>query len=135
MARILTITGEPAVHQALRRMLELDGHEVVESSDGLQGRQLYVKHRIDVVVADVVTPGEEIFDVICAFRAFFPRSRIIGISDREIFSAAQLRRIAETIKIDAMLTKPLTGPGLKAAVDGLLNQASPCDVASVAGRP
>lgn len=120
MACVLTVAGEPSFRQALRRMLELVGHEVVESGDGPHGLRLYGRHGIDVIVADIIMPEKEGLGAIFNFRTSFPRSKIVGLSDRGVFSARQLRRIAEAIKIDAVLTRPLTGLDLNAAVDGLL---------------
>lgn len=124
MARILTVTGEPAFRQVLRQMLEIDGHEVVESNDSRHGQRLYAEHCIDVVIAAIGMPGDEGRGAISDFRASFPRSKVIGIADRGVFSARELRRIAETIRIDAVLLRPLAGLDLKAAVDGLLREVS-----------
>ncbi len=108
----------------LREMLEVDGHEVIESANGPHGLWLYMTRSIDIVIVDIIMPEKESFGTICEFRESYPWSRVIGISDRGVFNRRQLRRISETINIDAVLAKPLTGLELKAAVDGLLQAAS-----------
>ena len=120
MARVLTIIGDKSFALTLREMLEVDGHEVIESANGPHGLWLYMMHSIDVVIVDIIMPGKDSLGTICEFHESYPWSRIIGISDRGVFNRGQLRRISETIGIDAVLAKPLTGLELNAAVDGLL---------------
>ncbi len=124
MARVLTIIGDKSFALTLREMLEADGHEVIESANGPHGLWLYMTHSIDIVIADIIMPEKESLGTICEFRESYPWSRVIGISDRGVFNRRQLRRISETININAVLAKPLTGLELKAAVDGLLQAAS-----------
>lgn len=124
MARVLIIIGERSFRMTLREMLEVDGHEVIESANGPHGLWLYMTHSIDVVVAGITMPERNSLGTICTFRESYPWSRIIGISDRGVFNQRQLQRIAETIGIDSVLEKPLIGSELKAAVDGLLQAAS-----------
>ena len=124
MARVLTIIGDKSFAPTLRKMLEVDGHEIIESANGPHGLWLYMTHSIDIVIADIIMPKKESFGTICEFRESYPWSRIIGISDRGVFDRQQLRRVANTVRIDAVLVKPLTGLELKAAVDGLLQVAT-----------
>ena len=124
MAHVLTIIGDKSFALTLREMLQVDGHEVVESANGPHGLWLYMTRSIDIVIADIIVAEKESFGAICAFRESYPWSRIIVISDCGVFDRHQRRRIAEVIDIDAVLAKPLTGMELKGAVDGLLQAAS-----------
>lgn len=120
MARVLTIIGDKSFALALCEMLEVGGHEIIESTNGLHGLWLYMTNSIDIVIIDTIMPEKESFGTICEFRESYPRSRIIGISDRNVFDRRQLRRISKTIGINTVLEKPLIELELKVAVDGLL---------------
>lgn len=54
---VLVADDDGAVRTMVRTLLELDGHEVLEASDGKAAWQLIVERRPAVVVADVSMPG------------------------------------------------------------------------------
>lgn len=55
--RVLVIDDEPAVRRALRRALEIKGHEVKEAQDGLDGLDVWKSWQPEVVYLDVLMPG------------------------------------------------------------------------------
>ena len=66
--RILVIDDEPSVADALRIILEDDGHEVTVALTGLEGLDLTRRQRFDVVISDVRLPdvtGLEVLDAVC----------------------------------------------------------------------
>lgn len=54
---VLVADDDGAVRTMVRTLLELDGHEVLEASDGKVAWQLIVEKRPAVLVADVSMPG------------------------------------------------------------------------------
>lgn len=56
--RILVIEDEAIVRNSLREVLETNGHEVVEATDGREGLELYRQRgdKIDLVILDLVMP-------------------------------------------------------------------------------
>jgi CheY-like chemotaxis protein len=58
MAHILVIDDQPFVRDVLRKILELAGHEVSESGDGVEGANLFRRHPCDLVLCDIYMPGE-----------------------------------------------------------------------------
>jgi DNA-binding NtrC family response regulator len=66
--KILVIDDEPSVADALRIILEDDGHEVAVALTGLQGLELVRQRSFDVVVSDLRLPditGLDVLDAIC----------------------------------------------------------------------
>jgi signal transduction histidine kinase/ActR/RegA family two-component response regulator len=61
-ARVLLIDDEPAVLRGLGRVLR--GHEVVMTTDGREGVELYKSSRFDIVFCDLMMPGFSGMDVV-----------------------------------------------------------------------
>ncbi len=57
LTRALVIDDEPLVRRSLERVLQLSGFEVMQAADGLLGLQMWLEHRPDVVLLDVLMPG------------------------------------------------------------------------------
>lgn len=57
MARILIVDDSPTEIYKFREMLERNGHEVLEASNGADGVAVAGKALPDVVLMDVVMPG------------------------------------------------------------------------------
>lgn len=56
MARILVIDEDSLLRANLRRLLVLEGHEVVEASGGCEGVELALADPPDAVLCDLVMP-------------------------------------------------------------------------------
>jgi two-component system, OmpR family, KDP operon response regulator KdpE len=56
--KVLIVDDEQAIRDALGRKLEREGFEVVLSADGLEGLRAFHAARPDIVVLDIVMPGE-----------------------------------------------------------------------------
>jgi len=80
MARILVIDDTAVVRAMIRRWLELEGHEVVEASDGDVGIQLFREQPADLVITDLIMPTKQGIEVIQELREEFPEVKIIAIS-------------------------------------------------------
>lgn len=80
MARILVIDDDEAIRLALRKMLEVDGHEVVEATDGAHGMRLFRENPTDLVITDILMPEKEGFEVIRELRRDHPDIKVIAIS-------------------------------------------------------
>lgn len=80
MARILVIDDTEVVRAMIRRWLEVEGHEVVEASDGDAGIQLFREHPADLVITDLIMPEKDGIEVIKELREEYPDVKIIAIS-------------------------------------------------------
>jgi DNA-binding response OmpR family regulator len=57
MSRILVVEDSANMRLGLRRILELEGHEVVEAADGPSGLELGRSCGADLIVLDLMLPG------------------------------------------------------------------------------
>src|SRR5688572_31832555 len=55
-ASVLVVDDDPVVSALMRATLENDGFTVFEASDGVEGCELYRRHRPDVLLVDIVMP-------------------------------------------------------------------------------
>ncbi|MCR5099481.1 MAG: response regulator transcription factor [Lachnospiraceae bacterium] len=68
MERILIIEDEEAIAQLERDYLTLSGYEVVAESDGVAGRQQALTGEFDMILLDLMLPGEDGFSIMEAIR-------------------------------------------------------------------
>ena len=80
MPRILIIDDEEQVRLYLRRILEPEGHEVVEAGNGKVGLHLYREEPADLIITDVFMPEKEGLETIRELRSDYPEVKIIAIS-------------------------------------------------------
>lgn len=57
MARVLVVDDSPTDLAAIRKMLESDGHEVIELTEGSNALDTVRTHQPDCILMDVVMPG------------------------------------------------------------------------------
>jgi DNA-binding response OmpR family regulator len=58
MATVLVVDDEPIVRDVVGRYLERDGHRIVAADDGDEARRLISRQEPDLVVLDIMLPGE-----------------------------------------------------------------------------
>ena len=80
MARILVIDDDLSVRLAIRKTLQMEGHEIEEAIDGQSGVELYRKNPPDLVMTDIVMPGKHGLEVIEELRRDYPDAKIIALS-------------------------------------------------------
>jgi len=80
MARILVIDDEEIVCSMYQLALEHEGYEVDVAHNGEEGMRLFRQIPSDLIITDIVMPGQEGFATIMAFHRDFPDVKIIVVS-------------------------------------------------------
>ena len=80
MARILVIDDDDSIRVALRKILEIEGHEVVDATNGVHGLRLYHQQPAALVITDILMPEKEGFEVIRELLRENPDVKIIAMS-------------------------------------------------------
>jgi DNA-binding NtrC family response regulator len=80
MAHILVIDDEASIRTILRRMLEAEGHTIVEAADGDEGLGHFRAEPPDLVITDIFMPNREGLETIMAMRRTEHPVPIIAIS-------------------------------------------------------
>ncbi|MCX5747247.1 MAG: sigma-54 dependent transcriptional regulator [Proteobacteria bacterium] len=122
MARgtLLVIDDEPNILTTVRRALEIEGYQVEVAGGGVVGIGKLVEHDIDLVLLDVMMPGETGIELLPKIRAASPDTMIVMMSGNATIDTA----VAAT-KGGAydFIEKPLTSDKLLLTVQNALSFA------------
>lgn len=80
MANILVVDDEPDLVRFVRRALEAEGHQVSSALDGLEGLELALRHKPDLVILDLLMPKLDGRAVLASLLAAQPESRVLVLS-------------------------------------------------------
>ena len=73
--RILVVEDEPAIADFIQRGLQAEGYAVSCAADGLEGERRALADDVDLVVLDVMLPGQDGLGVLQAIRRRSPSCR------------------------------------------------------------
>ncbi len=125
MATILVADDDEQVRSVLSRMLEREGHQVLQAADGFEASDLYRQRHPEVVILDLYMPEKEGIETLLELRTEFPDNRIIVISGGGGAFALDPLRTAERLGAVKTLTKPIGRAELVSAVcDALATDAT-----------
>jgi CheY-like chemotaxis protein len=119
--RVLLVEDDNAVRSLARRLLQDEGHIVIDAPTGEEGLARWQEamssgETIDVVVTDIVMPDMGGRELVARLRASNPRLPVVYVSSYFADAVAGLD-MAEPVEL---LEKPFTPAALAAAVDTVL---------------
>lgn len=123
MARILVIDDDPTIRSLCTLALSNQGHEVTTAPDGRDGLALLGGSAFDLVVTDLVMPGQEGISTIRDIRSIAQHMPILAISGSasgESRAGIDYLKLALSLGAQAGLRKPFSPRQLANAVDALL---------------
>jgi PAS domain S-box-containing protein len=114
---VLLVEDEPRVRSQARRLLQRSGYEVLEASDGAEGKRIFADRQGDivVVVTDVVMPMVGGVEMVATLRAVQPDLPVVFVSG---YTAEE-----QDLPLDdrtAFLTKPYTIDALCDAITAVV---------------
>lgn len=125
MARILIVEDNELVRRAVRLILELAEHEVLEASDGEGGLAALRGETVDAVLADLSMPGMGGLAFAAAVKAKAPGLPLIVMSGGGVApDGGDLLDAARDAGADLVLRKPFDDRALLDALASLLSRAS-----------
>lgn len=123
MAKVLIVEDDPAAMRLAAATLELEGHEVVGATNGLEGVSKARTEMPDVIVLDVMIPGMDGYEVCQALRSeegsALSRVPILMVSAKAQSDDAEMGR---KVGADAYVKKPVTPQALARAVAEALGE-------------
>ena len=120
MARILVIDDNEMVRDVLSDLLEAEGHEVRTATEGRGGLALLADFMADVVITDILMPGQEGIETIQELRANNPDTKIVAISGGGTRYGLSFLDMAEKLGAHATLSKPIDAKELAALIERLM---------------
>lgn len=116
MATILVIDDEAPIRRSLRRILQMDGHEVLEAEDGRAALALEASHEVDLIITDVFMPEMDGIEFLLDHQDRRPDLPIIAISGGGFTGKEHVLTDAGMIGAVATLSKPLAVDEVRQAV-------------------
>lgn len=122
MSVILVIDDEEQIRAFLRRVLEREGHHVLEAPNGEVGLRLCEENELDLIITDIIMPDKEGIETIMELRQNQPDMKIIAISGGgTAMPSDACLRLAERLGAARTFPKPLDLQGLLGAIRELLS--------------
>ncbi len=120
--RILIIDDEPTALEVLEKILEMEGYEVVRASSGREGVIIFEQNPCDLVITDMVMPGQDGLQTILELRNVEPDLPIIAMSGGGAISKERYLAVAGYLHGVLTIAKPFTVKDVAEAVAKLLTQ-------------
>ena len=119
MAKVLVIDDDDQVRRIVCRMLRSGGHEPIEFSQGEAGTAAIDREAPDLVITDLIMPGQDGIETITRIRetSGLPIIAMSGLRPESGFTPLV---DAQLMGADLTIKKPFTVDALLAAVDELL---------------
>jgi len=105
--RILAVEDNADGRELLRRMLEIQGHEVYDAGDGESAVRMALELRPDTVIVDIGLPGIDGYTVAQRLRAAGHSAADMQLIALTGYGTAEDRRRAAEAGFDVHLTKPV----------------------------
>ena len=121
--RILVIDDEPTAVDLLHRILELNGYEVLDAANGIEGVELFRHNICDLVITDMVMPKKDGLQTILDLRDDYPDLPIIAISGGGTISKERYLAVAGYLDKVITIAKPFTLETILKAVATLLGNS------------
>lgn len=117
---ILVIEDDDDIRRMICDILESDGYETAEASNGAEGLQILRRSpEVGIIITDLIMPEKEGIETIGEIRSDYPWIRILAISGGGICIPESYLNLARTMGADATLCKPFGQAELLNAVDAL----------------
>jgi len=121
MADILIIEDDSDLRISLKRLFEMDGHNVLDADNGNKGIQIYSGRSIDLVITDIFMPEKDGLETIRELKKKSPSIKIIAISGGGGRGVVRYLDYAKTFGVDYAFEKPVDSDELLDAVNRLLD--------------
>jgi len=107
--KILVIDDDDDVRRLICKMLETEGYELLEATNGDEGLRIIKKQSgVNVVISDLIMPEKEGLETIRELRKDFPEVKILAISGGGKIDSDNYLVIAKGLGADLTLNKPFT---------------------------
>ncbi|MBS0663819.1 MAG: response regulator [Verrucomicrobia bacterium] len=124
MARILIIDDDDALRGIIVKSLTFAGHQVQQTDDGRKGVAMFRADPTELVITDMVMPGQEGMETIKILHKEYPDLKIIAMSGGLEGSELYLE-LTKRLGAAYTLTKPFTLQQLKEAIEIVMGTQPP----------
>ncbi len=123
MKRVLIVEDQPDIRKLIRMTLEFEAYEIHEAADGAFGLNLARATKPDIVLLDVMMPGELDGLQVCHRLKNDPATRHIKVVLLTARGQARDREAGQQAGADEYLVKPFSPLQLIETIERLLESA------------
>lgn len=120
---VLVVDDMPDVCEFVQAALQAAGYDVNVAADGGEALELQRHNPSAVLITDLFMPGQEGMETIAAFKAEFPRTRVIAMTAGTGYGNHDFLAAAELVGADATLRKPFDADELLHTVGRVLRNS------------
>lgn len=107
MAKILVVDDEQNIRDVFKRALENAGHEAIVAENGIVGQQMFIDHKPDIVILDIIMPEQEGIATILRLKSVDNSVKIIAVSGGGMGNAVDYLDNALKLGAKAAFEKPV----------------------------
>jgi two-component system cell cycle response regulator CpdR len=111
--KILVVDDEPLVCEAVKMLLEFDGHKVVTAGNAKEALTLFEQEKFDVVITDYTMPGMKGDELALALKVRLPEQPVIMLTAHAEMLKSQAAPLAG---VDQLVSKPFQLADLREAI-------------------
>jgi CheY-like chemotaxis protein len=124
MAQILLVDDDAQIRASLGEFLKTQGHEVTVAANGKEAMKCLAEQQIDLILLDIIMPEQDGIETIMELNQKTIRPKVIAISGGSVgLSQEYILLLAKTMKVDAVLAKPVSFEVLKETMTRVLGPA------------
>jgi CheY-like chemotaxis protein len=120
MASILIIDDDEQVLAMLGQTLEREGYDVVKAFEGEAAVMQYREQPTDLIITDLLMPGQEGLETIIELRREFPDVKIIAMSGGGRINPGHILNLAKGLGAQYTFMKPVDRKELLDAIQEMI---------------
>lgn len=123
MTTILVVDDHKTLRYVMRRILQLDGHDVLIAENGWEALEILREQRVDAVVSDIHMPDIGGLEFIRRLNHLGDETPVVVVTGGGWSSPGRLLEKATSVGAAATLAKPFGAHELMDAVQGVLGES------------
>ncbi len=125
MASILVVDDVVSTTKIVEQLLSVKGHQVICAVSGKEALKIIESKPIDLVITDIVMPEMDGYELIRELHKQSDPPKIIAMSGgSDTLDGEGLLHVAELMRVDRILLKPIESASINAAVMEVLGAES-----------
>ena len=120
--RILVVDDEEAIRSGLHTLLRMSGYVVDVAENTITALHLLESHSFDLVITDIIMPGESGLSLIQDIQHFDASIKIVAISGGGKTKGRGLLAVAKKLGVNQVLQKPISTTKLLDTVQEVLHE-------------
>jgi len=123
MGTILIIDDDSTIQDVAEAILKRHGHSILKALDTLQAERYLASTPIDLILLDIVLPGQGGLEYLMDIRNRYPNISVIVMSGKVRTDLLPVKKLAQQFGAVCILSKPFTAQELSVAVKSALNNS------------